>query len=51
VVPDLLLIGRGSTREPFPLIAFLLILIVISLLPGFWLAGQSLYLLVTGPAS
>jgi len=47
LVLDLLLIGLGMTLEPFPLTAFILVLSAICLLLGLWLAGKSIYLLVS----
>jgi hypothetical protein len=44
VVLDLLLIGLGITLEPFPLTAFILVL---GAEKGAWLAGKSIYLLVS----
>jgi len=41
VVLNLVLIGLGITLEPFPLTAFILL----SLLLGLWLTGNSLYYL------
>ena len=47
MVFDLLLIGLGITLEPFPVMAFILVIIALCLLLGFWLAGKSIYLLVS----